>query len=225
MKNYFIITIALFSFLIIITSCNSDDATEILAPSVTSETTNENVEVTYTTIKINGNVSSDGGSEIIARGVCWNTNPNPTITDNKTTETLNTFTSTISNLVANTTYYFRVYATNSVGTSYTTEQSFSTMSLDDTTWDFLITYSSGYSYHADVVFNADGTTVYDEPAEPGAYLTNGTWSLNGNNLIYSLDGTSNPDYYYFTGTLSENTMSGNFTINGTNSNTWSAVKY
>lgn len=225
MKNYFFKTITLFAFIICFIACSEDEEPEILSPTVTSETTSGNVEANYTTIKINGNVSSDGGSEITSRGVCWSTSQNPTIADNKTTETSNTFTSTIFDLVANTTYYFRIYATNSVGTGYGSEQTFRTNSLDDTTWDFLITYSSGASYHADVIFNADGTTVYDEPSDPGTFLTNGTWSLNGNDLIYSIDGLNNPDYYYFTGTLSGNTMNGNFTINSTNQNTWSSVKY
>jgi len=225
MKNYFLKTIALFSFLIVITSCDSDDDPEVLAPSVTSETTSENVESNYTTIKINGNVSSDGGSEITARGVCWSTNPNPTIADNKTIETSNTFTSTISDLVANTTYYFRIYATNSVGTSYGTEQSFATSSLDATTWDFLLIHSATTSWHADVVFNADGTTVYDEPSSPGTYLTNGTWSLNGNVLTYDMDSSSTNPSYQFTGTLLNNTMSGTYTFGTDPDKTWNATKY
>jgi len=225
MKNYFLKTIALLSFLIVITSCDSDDDPEILAPSVTSETTSGSVEANYTTIKINGNVSSDGGSEITARGVCWGISPNPTIANNKTTETSNTFTSIISNLTANTTYYFRVYATNSVGTSYATEQSFSTSSLDGTTWDFLLIHDSATSWHADVTFNADGTTIYDEPTSPGTYLTNGTWSLNGNILTYDMDSSLTSTSYQFTGTLLNNTMSGTYTFGTDPDKTWNATKY
>ena len=225
MKNYFLKTIALFSFLIVITSCGGGDELEILAPSVTSETTSENIEVTYTSIEIKGNVSSDGGSEITARGVCWSINPHPTIADNKTTETSNTFTSSISDLVANTTYYFRVYATNSIGTSYATEQSFATSSLDATTWDFLLIHSTTVSWHANVIFNADGTTVYDEPSSPGTYLTYGTWSLNGNILTYDMDSSSTSTSYQFTGTLLNNTMSGTYTFGTDPDKTWNATKY
>jgi len=226
MKNYFLKTIVLFSLLIIITSCDKDDEPEILAPSVTSETTNGNVEVTYTSIKISGNVSSDGGSEITSRGVCWSTNPNPTTNDDKTTETSNIFTSTISNLVANTTYYFRVYATNGVGTSYAAEQSFTTSSLGNTTWDFLLIHSATVSWQADIIFNVDGTTVYDEPSSPGVYLTNGTWSLSGNTLTYDMD-SSDPanTTYQFTGTLLNNTMSGTYTFGTDPDKTWNATKY
>jgi hypothetical protein len=225
MKNYFFKSITFFALIICFTACSEDDDPEVLAPTITSETTNGNVEITYTTIKISGNVSSDGGSQITSRGVCWSTNQNPTVSDNKTIETSNTFTSTITDLVANTTYYFRVYATNSVGTSYATEQTFRTSSLDDTTWDFLLIHSANDSWHADVLFNADGTTVYDEPSSPGTYLTNGTWSLNGNVLTYDMDSSSTNTSYQFTGTLSNNTMSGTFTFGTDPDKTWSAVKY
>ena len=75
-----------------------------------------------------GNVISDGGSAIIARGVCWGTSHNPTIIDNHTTDSNGTgnFTSNISGLATNTTYYVRAYATNTAGTSYGTEVSFTT---------------------------------------------------------------------------------------------------
>lgn len=224
MKTYFIKTVVLLG-VFFISSCDSDDSPELLAPTVASETTASNMEATYTTIEISGNVSSDGGSEITSRGVCWSTNQDPTINDNKTTETSNTFTSTIDGLVANTSYNFRVYATNSVGTSYGEVQAFSTSSLDETTWDFLIVYDPNQSSNADVTFNADGTTLYDEPSSPGTYTTNGTWSLNGNVLTYDIDtDPNNNSSYLFTGTLSNNTMSGTFTHYSGVLN-WTATKY
>lgn len=224
MKKFILKTSLLFSLFIILTSCNKDDEPKIASPTVTSSTTSDNLEATYTTIKISGNVSSDGGSDITARGVCWDTNPSPTIANDKTAEASNTFTSEINGLIANTTYYFRVYATNVAGTSYGQQQSFRTSSLNDTTWDFLLLHSSTTSWHADVTFNADGTTVYDEPNNPGVYLTRGTWLLNGNVLTYDMDSSSSNTSYQFTGTLSGNTMSGTYTF-GTGNKNWSATKY
>jgi uncharacterized protein (TIGR02145 family) len=75
-----------------------------------------------------GNIIDDGGAPITARGVCWNTSQNPTITNSKTLDGTGAgiFTSNITGLTANTTYYVRAYATNSGGTAYGSEISFKT---------------------------------------------------------------------------------------------------
>ena len=67
-----------------------------------------------------GNAISDGGGIILARGVCWSTSKDPTISNSHTIDGNGTgpFTSDIKGLNANTTYYLRAYATNSIGTSY-----------------------------------------------------------------------------------------------------------
>ena len=78
-----------------------------------------------------GNISSDGGATITARGFCWSTSANPKIKDNKTLEGtgMGTFASIIMSFFSNTTYYVRAYATNSEGTAYGNEISFTTASL------------------------------------------------------------------------------------------------
>jgi hypothetical protein len=75
-----------------------------------------------------GYIISDGGDAITARGVCWSTSPNPTTSDTKTTDGTGTvsYTSIITGLNPATTYYIRAYATNSFGTAYSDEQSFTT---------------------------------------------------------------------------------------------------
>ncbi|GAA4733423.1 hypothetical protein [Flavisolibacter ginsenosidimutans] len=91
-------------------------------------TTNSVTSVTSSTATSGGNVSSDGGAAVTARGVCWSTSQNPTIANNKTSDGLGSgsFTSNITGLTANTTYYARAYATNSVGTAYGNQVSFTT---------------------------------------------------------------------------------------------------
>ena len=85
--------------------------------------------ITNSTAVSGGNISDDGGSSITARGVCWNTNPNPTTTNIITTDGTGTgsFTSTLENLMSGTTFYLRAYATNNAGTVYGNELTFTTL--------------------------------------------------------------------------------------------------
>ncbi|MEI7830682.1 MAG: fibronectin type III domain-containing protein [Prolixibacteraceae bacterium] len=89
-----------------------------VAPSITSVPTTSSIS--GTTATIGGSISDDGGDPITARGVVYGLNPNPTISDNKTSDGtgIGTYSSTISGLLPGKTYYFRTYATNSIGTSY-----------------------------------------------------------------------------------------------------------
>ena len=90
-------------------------------------------EITQTTATTGGVITSDGGAEVTSRGVCWSTNQNPTINDMLTSNGsgVGTFTSSIENLLANTTYYVRAYATNSVGTAYGENFCFITLEEDN----------------------------------------------------------------------------------------------
>ena len=80
-----------------------------------------------------GEVTSDGGADVTARGVCWSTDPTPTIADSHTTDGIGTgiFVSNVTGLATNTTYYVRAYATNSAGTGYGSAISFTTLPLSD----------------------------------------------------------------------------------------------
>lgn len=80
-----------------------------------------------------GNVTSDGGSAVTARGIVWGTSPSPTVSlTTKTTDGSGSgqFTSKIQGLQKNTKYYVRAYATNAAGTAYGNELSFITNLLD-----------------------------------------------------------------------------------------------
>jgi hypothetical protein len=67
-----------------------------------------------------GEVSNDGGSPVIQRGVCWSTNPSPTTSDSNTLNGtgIGVFNSQLTGLVLGQTYYVRAYAINSAGTAY-----------------------------------------------------------------------------------------------------------
>jgi uncharacterized protein (TIGR02145 family) len=79
-----------------------------------------------------GVITGDGGAGITTRGVCWSTNPGPTISlSTKTSNGIGTgsFSSSIKGLSEGTTYYVRAYATNNIGTIYGNEISFTTNQL------------------------------------------------------------------------------------------------
>ena len=102
-----------------------------VAPTVTTTAASS---ITSTTATIGGNVTSDGGSAVTARGVCWSTSQNPTISGSHTTDGTGTgsFTSSLTGLTAGTTYYVRAYATNAAGTAYGSQITFTTTALPPT---------------------------------------------------------------------------------------------
>src|ERR1035437_4146033 len=88
------------------------------------------VSITVNSAQSGGNITLDGGASVTDRGVCWSTSHNPTIADNLTSNGsgIGIFTSSLTGLTPNTLYYVRAYATNSMGTAYGDEISFTTLS-------------------------------------------------------------------------------------------------
>jgi len=116
---------------------------EITLPEVTTATVSG---INPTTAECGGTVTSDGGATVTARGVCWSTDPTPTVADNTTSDGTGTgsFTSYITGLTAGTTYYVRAYATNSAGTGYGDPPvSFTTLTCGETG---TVTDVEGYVY-------------------------------------------------------------------------------
>lgn len=128
MKKLFVLIILVFA----VCSCEKDSTNKIeeeksiTLPVLTSSAVSE---ITETSVKSGGNITNDGGAPITARGICWSTSANPTTSDNSTLDGTNagSFTSSLNDLVENTIYYLRAYATNSEGTSYGNELSFKTL--------------------------------------------------------------------------------------------------
>ena len=85
-------------------------------------------EITSESATSGGNVTSNGGSDIIAKGVCWSVANTPTIDNTKTFDGTGagSFSSSLTGLLPNTTYFLRAYATNSSGTYYGEEINFTT---------------------------------------------------------------------------------------------------
>ncbi|HEY3372477.1 MAG TPA: FISUMP domain-containing protein [Prolixibacteraceae bacterium] len=92
-------------------------------------TTSELLSITAISVSCGGHIIADGGMSILSHGVCWSTNQNPTIADHKLSNTQedSSFTSHITGLKPNTTYYLRAYATNYKETGYGNELTFKTL--------------------------------------------------------------------------------------------------
>ncbi len=95
-------------------------------PTIETETISS---VTSSSAQLAGNVLDDGGASVTARGVCWSKWAGPTIFDDCTAASAagtGEFTVDFTGLTAGATYYARAYATNSVGTDYGDDVSFTT---------------------------------------------------------------------------------------------------
>jgi hypothetical protein len=113
--------------------------------------------ITQTTATGGGNVTSDGGEAVTARGVCWGTTVNPVATGSSTTDGTGTgiFTSSITGLSALTSYHVRAYATNSAGTAYGEDISFTTnLCTDD-----VLRGGTSYSTIQDAVTSGSGPEI------------------------------------------------------------------
>ncbi len=99
-----------------------------LPPVIPTLTTTPASAITGLSANSGGTITYDGAAAITAKGVCWATTPNPTIANNITSNGSGNaaFSSQLALLAPNTTYFVRAYATNSVGTGYGNEISFTT---------------------------------------------------------------------------------------------------
>ena len=100
----------------------------IIPPTLTSLNVSN---ITTHSAQCGGTITDKGNSSIIERGLCWSTNPNPTIED--TTLILGSgmgnFNGTIDGLEDGTTYYVRAYAKNTKEVGYGDEISFTTIAI------------------------------------------------------------------------------------------------
>ena len=177
-------------------------------PAVPSLTTRELLNITNSTATGGGSITNDGGSAVSVKGICWSTSPNPTTSNSKTTDGTGTatFASFMTGLSASVTYYVRAYATNSTGTGYGNQQTFTASSTSNTLPVVTSTSVTGLTT-VQATFNAEvnsqgGGTVTERGA---VWNTNGNPTVNSNRVpsgsgtgVYtaSITGLSGGSNYY-----------------------------
>jgi uncharacterized protein (TIGR02145 family) len=156
--------------------------------------------IAQTTAISGGNITNDGGILITQHGVCYSTNPSPTTANNTIISGSGTgsFTSNLTGLTGNTTYYVRAYAINSAGTSYGNEVSFTTTAGIITNPGAGVTFD-GYTYTSILLGNgqewmaenlrtstyANGDTIPNvQDSSQWENLTTGAWVHNNNDSQY-----------------------------------------
>ncbi len=163
-------SLVFFILLCILNSCKKDELPLLTTASVT--------DITTTSSTSGGNITSDGGAGVIARGVCWSVTENPTISDSKTKDGngIGQFLSSISGLNGGSTYHIRAYATNSVGTAYGSDMTFITLGQSPvaTTLPVCCITTTGVTLNGivnandlstTVVFEYGTTTTYDSSVD------------------------------------------------------------
>jgi hypothetical protein len=180
--------------------------TTLPVPVLPTVTTTAVTDIAQTTATSGGNVTSDGGATVTARGVCWSTSPNPTTADNHTTNGSGTgiFVSFLTGLTPNTSYYIRAYATNSVGTAYGNELTFTTLAvtLPTVTTAAVTNIAQTTATSGGTVTSDGGATVTargvcwstsPNPTTAGSHTTDGAGT--GTFVSYVTGLTPNTSYY------------------------------
>ena len=117
-KNFVFVQFFAFLFLALITGCKKEISNVPPALTTTAVT-----NITANSFTSGGTISSDGGAEVLTRGVCWGTSANPSPVNFKTTDGTGTgnFSSSATSLLPGTTYYLKAYAANNEGVAYGAE--------------------------------------------------------------------------------------------------------
>lgn len=128
-------------------------AIQIFIPTLTTYSASQ---VSNISAKLGGNISSNGGAQIVDKGVCWGITTNPSISGNHTSISGNdtNFFKIVYQLADSTKYYVRAYATNAAGTAYgnqisLTTRSNSTFSCGNVSFTYLnqnVTYGTVRSF-------------------------------------------------------------------------------
>jgi uncharacterized repeat protein (TIGR02543 family) len=180
---------------------SADQFTYVVAPTITTQAV---TAITNTTATGNGNIVSLGSPNPTAYGICWGTNANPTTADGKVDKgaasATGVFTVNMAGLSPNTTYHVRAFATNTAGTVYGADSSFTTLK---TVFTLTTNAVNGSITKVPNAISFDSGTIVQLTALPASGYTFTVW--NGD-----ITGTVNPANM----TMNSNkTITANFELN------------
>ena len=110
---------------------------QLSIPTVTIASSATNI--TKEGFEIQGTITATGGAQVLEYGHCWSQNPMPTIDDyhknHGKADNITSFTTNVTGLSQNTTYYVRAYAKNALGVAYTDPILVTTQTTVSDKWD------------------------------------------------------------------------------------------
>lgn len=188
--------------LMIPAGCSKKEESPEVLPSKPVLTTASVTQITQTTAASGGDITSDGGATVTARGICWSRSDPPTLNDTLTTNGsgAGAFVSQLTSLQPGKVYFVRAYATNSAGTGYGNTLSFTTLAIPEDT----VTDIDGNSYHIVVIGSQKWlkenlrVTRYRTGDAIPEVKPDAQWKIltNGARAIYDHNGTNLPVYRF-----------------------------
>jgi uncharacterized protein (TIGR02145 family) len=167
-------------FVIITTNCKKDIKTPTI---LTTDVKN----ITTSTADFGGEIIDSASSTIIELGFCWSTKCSPTIENDKLKAKINTnvFKAHIEGLIPQSTYYVRAFITNSEGTYYGEEKTFTTL-------DSIVTDIEGNKYRTVTI----GSQIWTAENLKTTKLNDGTDIPNiTDGFIWNV--STDPEYCWF----------------------------
>jgi len=163
----------------------------------------EVVEVSPRGAVITAELVDSGSEPVTARGICFGTTANPTIagTCTPSQSSGNAFTVTLSDLLEDTAYFARAFATSAAGTSYGEQISFRTTITIPEAIALSQNYPNPFNPSTSIVFGlptaANVTlTVYDITGKKVVTLADGNFNAGNHTVVFNATSLASGLYFY-----------------------------
>jgi hypothetical protein len=190
--------------------CRYVSITKVPNFTLPSVSTNTVTAITGNSATCGGNVSAAGSASVTSRGVCYASTSNPTIANSTVSSGtgIGTFSVNLSGLTPSTIYHVRAFATSSVGTSYGSDITFTTLSSTSgciATIQYPGTLISGPTTNGQTVVVTNPINTCNYSGEFGEIALG-----NGN---YTLTSSNTNDYFVVTDQSNAALLSGSQPLN------------